>query len=171
MKICPRCREEYLDSIEICKPCDSMLMTEEEALGQPENPTAISKEALLEQDTVPFLEGALGQCREVEKILYHAQIPCLVYPKDLGCQDHKTIGTTCSMQYYLLVKESDIPRSKKALEQRFMDQVAKEGQGAYVHDVVDSAAEHIVCPACGEKGALENDECQSCGLFLGGERI
>lgn len=169
MKICPSCREEYLDHIDMCAACQENLLTDDEFHDVPRSlGKLLSKEELLRETTVPLMEGGLTQCREMEKILKDAQISSMVYPVDLGCNEHgATVGTTCAMKYMVLVRESDLRACKTALEGQFLAQVAREGQGQFVHDVVDLSNEEIQCPACGEQGALNKGECTSCGLFLG----
>lgn len=169
MKMCPSCREEYLDHIEYCGACKAQLLTDDEVQAMPRSVGKfLSKEELLRETTVPLMEGGLTQCREMEKILKDAQISSMVYPVDLGCNDHgATVGTTCAMKYMVLVRESDIGACKMALEGQFLAQVAREGQGQFVHGVIDLSHDEILCPACGEQGALNQGECPSCGLFLG----
>jgi hypothetical protein len=77
------------------------------------------------------------------------------------------LGATGEKKYMVLIKPSDIERAKSALEGQFSDQVAKEGVGHYVRDVIDLASDIITCPACGETNALNHGECPACGLFLG----
>ncbi|MCA9506894.1 MAG: hypothetical protein KC505_00555 [Myxococcales bacterium] len=170
MKICPSCKDEYLDYIEVCYVCDKKLLSEEEAKVAPPNADRLlSKEELLKEVTVPLVEGGLSQCRELERILEKSRISSAVYPVNLGCNDGSAVvGTTsCSMKYVLLVKESDVGACKEALEGQFHAQVAKEGKGQVVNEVIDLSQEMISCPACGESGELKEGECAFCGLFLG----
>ncbi len=168
MKVCPRCRGEYLEHIEICYSCKEPVLGLDEVHTKASD-ALLSKEELLREVTVPLMEGGLVQCREVEKILQRAKISSAVYPVNVGCNDHNAaLGTGCSMKYMLLVRESDLDACKAALEGRFSEQVDKEGLGGkFSNDVIDLSAAEIECPACGERGALKEGECASCGLFLG----
>jgi hypothetical protein len=169
MKICPSCREEYLDHIELCYSCKETLMSAEEAQMRPHTSgKLLSKEELLREVTVPLVEGGLVQCREMEKVLKNAQISSAVFPVNLGCDDHgSNKGGGCAVKYMVLIRESDIGACKLALEGQFLAQVAKEGQGHFVPGTIDLNDQEISCPACGEHGALNQGECASCGLFLG----
>ena len=168
MNICPTCDEEFLEHVNLCSTCGEKLIKAEERASKT-NIAQISKEDLLKEETVSLSEGSLEHCREFEKILSKSQIPVVVYPAKLGCDDHNTatLGASCAMKYLVLVREIDLGRCKDALEGQFHAAVSREGQGNYVSDVVDISQEEIVCPACGEKGALNNGECRACGLFLG----
>ncbi len=169
MKICPSCREEYLEHIELCGVCKERLLTAEEAHAMPQSSgKLLSKEELLKEETVALMEGGLIQCREMEKVLKGAHISSAVYPVNAGCNDHNSPASGgCATKYMVLVRESDIGACKEALEGQFLAQVAREGQGHFVHGTIDLNDHEIVCPACGEHGALNQGECPSCGLFLG----
>lgn len=171
MKICPSCRGEYLEHIEICFTCKEPVFGINE-MPEKTSDALLSKEELLREETIALVEGGLVQCREMEKILEKAKISSAVYPVNVGCNDHNAaLGTGCSMKYMLLVRERDLGACKTALEGRFLEQVNKEGQGgSFNMNVIDLSAAEIECPACGEKGALKEGECASCGLFLGEQK-
>lgn len=168
MKICPSCKEEYVDRMEVCPECEQKLVAEHEIVNEPASDLKKSKENLLKSETMPLIEGALNTCRELEGVLSEAKIESAIYPLKLGGDDNAaTIGSASALKYMLLVRVEDIERCKQLLENRFYDQVMREGKGEYVHDAVDLSADEICCPACKERGSLKMGECQFCGLFLG----
>lgn len=168
MKICLSCKGEYLDQIEECGTCNEPLVTEEEALMAPSKETLLSKEELFESEMLPFTEGGISQCRDVEKILAAANISCAVYPLDLKAADNvATIGSASDKKYLLLIRAEDVDLAKKAMEGQFSREVAKEGKGAFSTEAIDLSNDTVLCPACGEQGPLNDGECSNCGLFLG----
>lgn len=169
MKICPSCEEEFVDHMKMCPDCDQALLSEFDMQEAPKKEAMTSKEELLQAETFPLIEGSLTTCRELEGILSKAKIPSAVYPASLKSEDNAaTLGSAAALKYLLLVGVEDVERCKQLIEGRFHDQVAREGQGKFVSEIVDLSADEISCPACQERGALINGECPSCGLFLGG---
>jgi hypothetical protein len=166
MKICPSCREEFLDHIDLCTSCAQKLVSDFEAL--PKSSELIDKEALLQGETIPLLEGPIAQCRELEKILIKASISCAVYPVSLTCDSHgQTLGSACDMKYMILIRPDDLTHAREAIESQFLATVAKEGQGEASRHVINLEDEQVTCPACFEVGPLNNGECAACGLVLG----
>lgn len=168
MKICPGCNEEFLDHIEICPHCQEKLVSEIEAyaIDRSAKKNLLSKEDLLQAETIPLIEGALNHCREIERVLNKAFIPCAVYPLSLAADQGGTLGSANEMKYVLLIKEGDLEQAKAALDGKFYDEVAKEGKGNFVTEVIDLSQAEITCPACQEIGPLVNGECANCGLYL-----
>lgn len=168
MKICPSCQEEYLDHIEKCVGCHEALISELDAKNvRPQN-ALLTKEDLLNSDMVPFVEGSLAHCREMEKVLLKSRISCVVYPVSLSSDGNAaTLGSASEMKYIVLLRESDVEAAKEALLGKFHDEVAKEGKGSFVRDAIDLTKDSVTCPACEHTGALADGECQNCGLFLG----
>ncbi len=167
MKICPRCREEYLDTIISCSPCQEELVREQDVHISAKT-GLLSKEELLSHETVALLEGSLDSCRELEKTLTKAKISSAVYPKTLSCDDNAaTLGASCSLKYMLLVRVDDVQACQEALHGSFTEQIAREGKGKFIADTINLEDTEIQCPACGHQAALNQGECVSCGLFLG----
>lgn len=168
MKICPSCREEFLDHIEMCEICQEKLVSEFAVADLSADDQEISKEALLQGETLAFLEGSLASCREVEKVLKRSKIACAVYPASLECgSSPATLGASCDMKYLLLIRPDDLELAKNALEGQFSEQVLREGQGDYVTSAINLNDDVVTCPACGEVAPLKDGECENCGLFLG----
>lgn len=166
MKICPSCKEEFLDEISRCILCEKDLLDEDDAKLIPKQSELLSKEELLKSETVVFTEGPLGQCRELENILNKKQISCAIYPVTLTA-GNAAIGAASEMKYCVLVRVSDIESAQEALQGHFHAQVLKEGRGELKGDVVDLSQEFITCPACLETVTLIDGDCPSCGLGLG----
>lgn len=167
MKVCPCCREEYLDTISSCSSCREVLVSEQDLKMKPRT-DSLSKEELLSHETEALLEGSLDSCRELEKVLKKAQISSAIYPKTLGCDDNAaTLGSACSLKYMLLVRSKDMQACQEALHGNFTEQVAREGKGSFVVNTLNLEDAEIHCPACGHQAALSQGECVSCGLFLG----
>lgn len=165
MKLCLRCREEYLDHMEVCVPCGERLVDEHEATKASD--PDLSKEALLDGEVIPLMEGPLPHCREIEKTLTKVGINCAVYPKSLSCDSEgQVLGASCGMSYLVLIKPDDMERCKNALEGQFLADVAREGQGEAMRHAIDLAGDQIICPACQHNGPLVEGECSACGLML-----
>ncbi len=167
MKICPSCREEFFDHVEMCGVCDVALITEEHAESLVAADGLLSKEEVLQDETISFMEAGLMQCRELEKVLARHKISCVVYPVNLEGQTGAALGATGDRKYMVLIRVSDIEKARLALEGQFIEQVAREGQGPFVKDAIDLSENIISCPACGEANPLKDGECPVCGLFLG----
>jgi hypothetical protein len=169
MNICPTCNAEFLDHVSLCSTChEKLIKTVDRSPLDPANNTLASKEDLLKEETAVFAEGSLDHCREFEKILHRAQIPALVYPAKLGCDDNAaTLGSSCGVKYLVLVRPGDLERCARAVDGQFFAQVAREGQGNLNRGVVDLEQSEVTCPACNERGPLKEGECSFCGLFLG----
>jgi len=169
MNICPTCDSEFLDHVSLCGTCHTKLIKAiDRSPLDPANNTLVSKEDLLKEETAVLSEGSLDQCRELEKILTKAQIPALVYPAKLGCDDNSaTLGASCAVKYLVLVRPNDMERCVQALAGQFDAQVAREGQGRFSNEIIDISQSEVTCPACNERAPLKNGECVSCGLFLG----
>lgn len=167
MKLCPECGDEFLEHIELCPTCEVSLVVDASQLKRSNRSSGMSKEELLKGETVPLLEGSLAHCREIERVLERAEIGCAVYPLSLNCDSNAaTLGSSCDMRYMVLVRVIELDEAKEALRGQFFAQVAKEGMGDLVTEAVDLEQEIINCPACGNSGALQDGECQSCGLYL-----
>lgn len=167
MKFCPSCEEEFIDRMTSCPSCEEELVTELMAQEVPQK-EAQRKEELLKSETFALTEGPLSTCRELEKILAQANIVSVVYPVKLSTDENAaTLGSASALKYVLLVDPATIERCKEVLEGRFYDDVAKEGRGNFVREVIDLEQNEIRCPACEESGPLKEGECQFCGLFLG----
>lgn len=168
MKVCPQCREEYIEQMERCHHCQINLVSEIEAQRIKPKQEILSTKELLEEELVPLSEGVLSQCRELEKALKAEKISCAVYPANLNCGDSgANLGASCAMKYQVLVRPQDVPACKDALEGKFLRDLEKEGQGNFVKEAVDLGQNEVLCPACNEKGVLAKGECSFCGLFLG----
>ena len=172
MNICPTCDSEFLDHVSFCGTCHERLIKAiDRSPLDPANNTLVSKEDLLKEESMVFAEGTLEQCREFEKILMRSQIPSVVYPAKLGCNDDTAaLGSSCAVKYLVLVRPGDLERCARAVDGQFLAQVDREGQGILNRDVIDISQSEVTCPACNERGALKDGECSFCGLFLGEQK-
>ena len=171
MKICPNCRDEFLEHVTTCAPCQTPLLSKEAAASLPTIQENLSKEEFLSGGAVALLEGNLDACREVEFTLKQAKISSVVFPLSTkGNGEEGVLGAFSAMKYAVLVQPDKLENCKEVLQSHFRHQVAREGKGALVEHAVDFSMGDAACPACGHVGGLEQDECLSCGLFLGGER-
>lgn len=166
MKICPGCREEFLDHIQTCELCNKDLVEEGDELLFKSKGELLSKEELLKSEMIIFTEGVLPQCRELEKVLNDAMVSCAVYPVKTD-YSNQALGASSDMKYQVLIRMDDLALAQEALQGHFRAQIVKEGQGDLVKEVVDLSKDVITCPACLESVTLNNGECPSCGLALG----
>lgn len=166
MKICPSCKEEFIDEIMSCALCQKDLLDENDAHLAESEPGLLSKEELLKSETVAFTEGPIAQCREFEKILGRALISSAIYPLNFDA-GNQALGSATEAKYCLLVRSVDIEAAQLALSGHFQAQIIKEGHGVHRHEAVDLSQEFITCPACLESITLVDGDCPSCGLTLG----
>lgn len=173
MKICLTCKGEYLEHMEICGICNVVLVSEEQALLASGEDDPLTAEEFFESEVLPFIEGGISRCREVEKILAAAKVSCIVYPVDMKAAggDMATLGSAGDKKYMLLVRVDDLELAKTAMDGQFHREVSREGTGALNTETIDLSADAILCPACGETGPLSEGECATCGLFLGVNEI
>lgn len=168
MKICPTCREEFLDQIEICVDCKTPLVHEWDYQARTSSDELSSKEKLLSGNMIAFVEGGLLQCREIEKVLGRCKVASVVYPVKLSSDGNDaTLGTVSDLKYVVLISEGDLEVAKEAMEGKFHDDVVREGKGGPFKGAVDLEQDEVTCPACQEVGPLKDGECAACGLHLG----
>jgi hypothetical protein len=167
VKTCPSCHEEFLEEITECTDCKLPLVHSADFKPRTKGSDLLSKEELFESEMLPFSEGPLAQCREIEKVLARAKVSCAVYPVNMSSSGTETLGTTSDMKYAVLIREADLDAARTAMEGKFHADVAKEGRGQVMVDAIDLEQSEITCPACGHVGPLKDGECSVCELHLG----
>lgn len=159
--VCPTCGGTFRAGFTRCAPCKVELVdraTWEAALAARDDP----KRALAGKKTVAVVHASLPACREVERALLDANIPCLLQTGSEG-----EVLAAGAMKIGVIVAEEDLARVGAVMKSRFEALIHKEGVGTFKTDAIDVGAAEVECPACGHKGPLENGECADCGLFLG----
>lgn len=164
MKICPTCRDEFLDTVTTCSTCAVALVHEIDF--KPHDNLVVDDHTFLQGETAVIVEAPLLQCREVEKILKKAKLPCAVLPKTSCNDQNQVLGASCSMTYMVLIDPACHEQAQDALKGHFLALVAKEGQGHAVLDAINLDDELVTCPACNETSRLLEGECPCCGLVL-----
>ena len=160
--VCPSCGGTFRVGFTRCAPCKVDLVdraTWEAALAARDDP----KRALAGKKTVAIVHASLPACREVERALLDANIPCLLQTENVDGE----VLAAGAMKIGVIVAEDDLPRVGAVMKSRFEALIHKEGMGTFKTDAIDVSAAEVECPACGHKGALKSGECADCGLFLG----
>lgn len=164
MRVCPKCRSEYVDSVTRCKACDVDVVSPEEldeADAHTEDPRVVLADVEKAALAVRNLDGA----RELEGILLEADIPCYVHAEEAEAAAVMGPG---SISYAVVISQEDVERVKALLESLQRSVLAAEGLESLADHVVDLEAEEVTCPACGHTGALDDEgACADCGLVLG----
>ena len=160
--ICPRCGGSFRAGFTRCAGCKVDLIDRaayDAGVAAIDDP----RQALIGKKTVAAIHASLQACREVERALLDAGIPCML-GTDIEEGEALAAGP---MKIGVMVAEDDLARVTEVMKQRFEVLVAQEGVGAFRTEAIDVAADEVQCPACGHHGPLSNGECSDCGLFLG----
>ena len=156
---CPVCGDEFRPEIATCSDCGGPLIVQEEGLGsQDVRPRPDGEEAwrtVLDTVSIAALIplGAFGALDELEPAV--GALAEIHMPSRVLVQNGR---------YLLLVRPSDLARSKEAVE------VTVGGMGVPEHAAAEPPiGTYSQCPAC--DAALPEDfdgSCPECGLELGG---
>jgi hypothetical protein len=160
--VCPQCGSTYRAGFTRCHTCDVELVAAErieEIKKKIDSPRA----ALEGVPKVAIVHAGIAACREFERAILEAGIPCYV---EAEAEEGEALATG-AMKVGVIVAEADVPKVGDLMKRRFADLVAKEGVGSFNAEAIDLSAAEIECPACGHKGALVDGVCADCGLFLG----
>lgn len=161
MLVCPRCRSEYVLGVGRCARCDidlvdSSALEEVAEAGSPREALQAAEKAFI---AARNLDGA----RELERELLGAGILCYVHAQ----QSEGALMSAGSIQYAVAIAQEDIPTARDHLEGSYKQHLASQGLDALSSEAVDLEAEEVTCPACGHKGALDDEgACADCGLVL-----
>lgn len=159
--ICPTCGGTFRAGFTRCAACKVDLVdqaTYAAAVVAMDSPG----KALAGKKTVAVVHASLAACREIERALLDAGIPCLLETESEG-----EILAAGALKIGVVVAEEDVPRVGVVMKARFEALIHKEGVGTFKTDAIDITAAEVECPACGHKGPLKDGECADCGLFLG----
>jgi hypothetical protein len=160
--ICPACGGAFRAGFTRCASCKVDLVdraTWEAGLAARDDP----QRALAGKKTVAIVHASLPACREVERALLDARIPCLLQTET----EEGEVLATGAMKIGVMVAEEDLARVGAVMKSRFEALIHKEGMGTFKTEAIDIGAAEVECPACGHKGPLKDGECADCGLFLG----
>ena len=154
-KICPRCGEEYIHTMQRCRDCDVPLGSEAPAAegAAPELPPADELVALRNAE-VPWIEG-------LAHALADAGIPSRVeLPRreDQSVQSRGMGAIRCN----LYVREEDA-----AAAARVDAEFARTQVPGLPDDQAGELGESETCPGCGSELATDPTECAECGLSFG----
>ncbi len=162
MLVCPRCRSEFVAGVAHCARCDVALV--DEAVLEEVAEAGSPREALQETEKAFLAARNLDGARDLERQLLGAGILCYVHAK----QTEGALMSAGSIQYAVAVAVEDIPAVREHLEGSYKQNLASEGLDALAAEPVDLEADEVTCPACGHKGALDEEAaCADCGLVLG----
>jgi hypothetical protein len=161
-RVCPSCGGTFRAGFTRCESCDEDLVDEATyaaLLKKRDDPRA----ALEGVATVAIVHAGLAACREIERALLDAGVPCFV---DAVAEEGDVLAAG-AMKVGVIIAESDLARAGEVMKRRFAALIEKEGVGSFSSAAVDLSAETVQCPACGHSGALVDGACGDCGLFLG----
>ena len=154
-KICPRCGEEYVHTVQRCVDCDVPLGSDAPAAEAPVPDLPPSEELVaLRNAEVPWIEG-------LAHALADAGIPSRVeLPRreDQSVQSRGMGAIRCN----LFVRPEDAEAAAR------VDAEFARTQVPDMPEEVESAwGEAEACPGCGEPLAADAIECSECGLSFG----
>jgi hypothetical protein len=161
--VCPSCGGQYRTGYTRCGTCDVDLVDEKtyaDLQAARDNPRA----ALANVPTIPVVHAGIAACREIERAILEAGVPCYV---DAINDDDQPLSTGGAMKVGVIIAEADLAKVGEIMRKRFSELIEKEGVGSFNSTAIDLAADEIECPACGHKGPLVDGACGDCGLFLG----
>lgn len=119
-----------------------------------------AEQALADTDVVPCIEAPLGDARALVEACLAEGVPALVHRE--ACSK-----PGCSPKFQVLVRREDTSRVAGLLQQRWMENLRREGLVAEPQAVSALAEEgEPPCPACGTAAPLVAGACSDCGLQL-----
>lgn len=160
--VCPGCGGSFRAGFTRCASCQLDLV-EPAALAEQKKKLDSPRAALQGVPTVAVLHAGLPACREIERALLEAGVPCYV---EAAAEEGEALAPG-AMKVGVIVAEADLAKVGELLKRRFEDLVAREGVGSFNTKAIDLSAAEVECPACGHSGALADGACGDCGLFLG----
>lgn len=117
-------------------------------------------QALADTEAVPCVEASLADARALVEACLAEGVPALVHRE--ACSK-----PSCSPKFQVLVRREDAPRVAGLLQQRWMDNLRREGLVADPQEMPAMAVEgEPPCPACGTAAPLVGGACSDCGLQL-----
>lgn len=159
---CPSCGSSYRPGFTRCAHCDVDLVDADQ-IADSKRKIDSPRAALEGVPVVAVVHAGIAACREFERAILEAGIPCYV---EAAAEEGDPMAPG-AMKVGVFVAEADLPKVGDLMQRRFADLVAKEGVGSFNSTAIDLSASEIECPACGHKGALADGACSDCGLFLG----
>jgi hypothetical protein len=116
--------------------------------------------ALADTDVLPCIEAPLRDARALVEVCLAEGVPAIVHRE--ACSK-----PSCSPKFQVLVRREDAPRVAGLLQQRWMENLRREGlvAEAQVLSAVPEEGEPP-CPACGTVAPLVEGACSDCGLQL-----
>lgn len=159
---CPECGATFRAGFTRCNSCNVDLV--DAAVAAAAAAKKVDPRAALEGvPRVALVHAGLPACREIERALLDAGIPCLV---EAEAEEGEPLAAG-AVKVGVIIAQADLPRAGELLRRRFEQLIEKEGVGSFNAEAVDLSAAEVQCPACGHKGALVEGACGDCGLFLG----
>jgi hypothetical protein len=155
--VCPACGARFRAGFERCASCKVDLVDPSRVVVE-----VHSEGGLAGKKTVALTSASLTACREVERALNKAKIPCAVV-----AEDPDGVLAAGALKVSVVIAEDDLARANALMLGQFEAMLKREGVGSFNTEAVNVDAGAVTCPACGHSGALKNGECSDCGLFLG----
>jgi hypothetical protein len=157
--VCPICRAGFRAGFTHCTACKAALVDDSTLPAADADP----RDTLRGKKRVTIVQAGLAACKEMQRALDAAHIPCVVEAID---EEGQPLATG-AMKVGVVVAEEDVPRVAALLQKQFAALLSKEGVGSMQSAAIDPTAASVTCPACGHVGALVDNCCADCGLFLG----
>jgi ribosomal protein L40E len=155
-KICPRCGEEYVHTMQRCRDCDVPLGSEAPVEAPVLELPPAEQLVGLRNAEVPWIEGLANALAE-------AGIPCRVeLPRreDRSVQSRGMGAIRCN----LYVRPGD-----EAAAKRVDAAFARTQVPDLPDDQAEEAGDADTCPGCGSELGADATECAECGLSFGAE--
>ena len=154
-KICPRCGEEYVHTMERCVDCDVPLGTDAPAgFEAPPDLPPTEQLVALRNAEVPWIEG-LAHALAAAGIPSRVELP---RHEDQSVQSRGMGAIRCN----IFVRPADALAAARVDAEFARTQVPD-----LPHDEAGEWGEGDACPGCGTEVASDASECPECGLSFG----
>jgi hypothetical protein len=155
LKICLRCKSEYMPHIVSCADCNIPLIYKSN-MNNPRLSFDDSNNLVLIRTEEPQLIKIFAE------LLIQVGIPSIIKveepPKYISIRGNYGQGWL----YGIYVRSEDESKARHLDDQYWKSLVERENKPP-----VSDSMNHQICPACNTWAGVDTKECPSCGLFLG----
>ncbi|MEE8409109.1 MAG: hypothetical protein V3T05_05860 [Myxococcota bacterium] len=156
---CPKCRDEYVDTVAVCAHCEVDLVDaipDDDVFASPES---MSK-ALQGKDLEALFVGNHVALQDAQRNLAEQQFASVI-----AGEAADEIEPGMHARFFLMVRASELDAIRRYVQGQWDEGLVSEG--LMLKQNTDVAAVEGGCPACGTEMPGDAAECPECGLFLG----
>ncbi len=163
-KYCPRCRAEYIPTVDRCADCDVDLVTGQQMIELAETVQRAreSRAGVIgpDDEVVTVFRGQVHEIRAFEELLAEERIATVVTGDGQSCGKG-----CCPTTLYLNVRADDAMDALRIIQQEIDRTTAIHGHDlSHADAVFNPDAPEVTCPACGARFQPNSTECPDCGL-------